>query len=428
MGEERHIDGAIRRALAGQSRHDVGPCPDVNLAAAYIEGSLSIEERAEIEAHAANCTSCQSVLALAIEISDEVPDRMDTSAPASPERRVLFRFTIPVSALAVLLLTAGLAVFLTWNQLAKKPESTELAEMRSRKAPAQAAPESESTGSPSVSRMKAPAAAVEIQEEKQESRSAKSDYYFLEHSTEARKVPAAPASEREAGEMAGMKAEPAHAAAADRRDRENEALLSAASAPPKPEGKVVDGAPGGVVGGIMAPRPAEEAASRISEPAVFQVAGRAGRVTDEVVTPAKDDLALTKEKVLGEQSDAAPVRAQVRENPLDVLRRLAGADKDGSAADTARARSDRSFAATAAMKAGAASDSRRVIAGRTFELYSGYWIDLECVKHLDSDFVEYAVGATESAEIRKAFPGLDELKRTGIPVLLHWKGNNILLQ
>lgn len=178
----------------------------------------------------------------------------------------------------------------------------------------------------------------------------------------------------------------------------------------------------------MAPRPAEEAASRVSEPAVLQVTGQAGREAGEVATPAKGDLALTREKASGERSDAAPARQQLRENPRDVLRRLAGAGKNGGAADSARARSDRSFAATAAMKGVTVTGGRRVISGRTFELYSGYWIDLECVKYIDSEFVEYEAVAPESEEIREAMPGLDELRRAGIPLLLHWRGKNVVLQ
>ncbi len=428
MGEERYMNGAIRRALAGRIRPEVGPCPDLNLTAAYLEGALSGEERADIEAHAAGCSSCRSLLALSIVISDEERKKAESPAPPLTERRVLFRFSIPVSALALLLLTAGLAAFLAWNQFAKRPESTELAEMRDRQAPAQATPESGLPGSPSVSRMEAPTTAAQAPDKGEMSTTTKPGGRRLEQPAEALRAPAAPAYELERDESAGKKAETAYAADMDLKSGENEAVPGAPAASPKAEAKTVGGVPGGVVGGIMAPRPVEEAASRISEPAALQVTGRAGREAGEVMAPAKDDLALRKEKALGERSDAAPVPLQTRENPREVLRQLAGAGKDSGAADSARARSDRSFAAAVVMKDGTVTGSRHLISGRTFELHSGYWIDLECVKYLDSELAEYAAGAPESEETRKVMPGLDELRRTGIPVILHWKGKNIVLQ
>ncbi|HJQ24946.1 MAG TPA: zf-HC2 domain-containing protein [Blastocatellia bacterium] len=49
-------------------------CPNEESLAAYVDHALSPEERARIEAHLADCTTCRMVVALVAQSQVEVPD------------------------------------------------------------------------------------------------------------------------------------------------------------------------------------------------------------------------------------------------------------------------------------------------------------------------------------------------------------------
>ena len=391
MGEERHMNGAIRRALAGQSRMDVGPCPDLNLVTAYLEGSLSQPERTGIEAHAAICPSCQELLALSMKLADEDLPLEEGVAAVSPRRKVLFRFSIPISALAAVLLTAGLALFLMWHQRSEKPVSTEMAELRAREVPAP-------PGSGAESPAKAPA------------------------------IVAAPEYAREAEMPTRSPTEAAAGEAADSRTPEANALREVTAAPPEPEQKVAGGLVGGVVGGIMPPAPAEESRMRTVEPLSAQVAARSEREGAESIGMTKDEIATGKPKASRESPGVTEISGTVSQSPREVIQGLATALQEEDGIDKARLESYRTTNEAAGRAVTWKSAGRRLVSGRAFELYSGYWIDVECTRHADGVLAELPARAPEAEEIRKAMPDLEKLLQSGRPLILHWKGKNIVLR
>ena len=70
---DRALAAATRRGRAG------GACPDATILAAYADGSLTADERADLELHAADCPTCVETLAIL--------SSLDTSEPARTTRR-----------------------------------------------------------------------------------------------------------------------------------------------------------------------------------------------------------------------------------------------------------------------------------------------------------------------------------------------------
>lgn len=85
------FDRALR--AAARRGRDAGVCPDAATLAAYADNGLSPAERAQVEAHSADCASCQRHLALLGAVSVERGD------PAEPARSWLGRWgwLVPVA-------------------------------------------------------------------------------------------------------------------------------------------------------------------------------------------------------------------------------------------------------------------------------------------------------------------------------------------
>jgi hypothetical protein len=104
------FDRAIQRTLRRPARQD-GVCPDANQLAEYIESRCARAERLRIEDHLAGCDACQEVLALSLKLSEPDGIREPALHPEVSERRILFRLTFPISALAAVLIIV-IGVFL----------------------------------------------------------------------------------------------------------------------------------------------------------------------------------------------------------------------------------------------------------------------------------------------------------------------------
>lgn len=86
MKTGRDRDGSVERLLRRSSTadgsstaRDSGECPDTEILAAWIDGGLSQQDMALVEAHASECVRCQALLAAVVQT---VPD---PSLPASQE-------------------------------------------------------------------------------------------------------------------------------------------------------------------------------------------------------------------------------------------------------------------------------------------------------------------------------------------------------
>jgi hypothetical protein len=100
MKEDSSMDRLLRESIELRAaRPPRGPCLDAETLAAWADGALSARDRSVVEAHAADCARCQSLLAL-----------MVRTAPASPERSIWralrLRWVVPLAAAA-----AGVAVW-----------------------------------------------------------------------------------------------------------------------------------------------------------------------------------------------------------------------------------------------------------------------------------------------------------------------------
>jgi hypothetical protein len=94
------IDRLLRAALKPAADSHAGECPDASLLAAFVEGGLSKEERAALDAHIVECGRCQEALAI---IGREAPG--PEAAPARSEwftwvTRPRLRWLVPITALA----------------------------------------------------------------------------------------------------------------------------------------------------------------------------------------------------------------------------------------------------------------------------------------------------------------------------------------
>src|SRR2546426_5132645 len=106
------VDSAIQKALRGMVSGSKGPCPDDNLLTAYLEHRLSAQENDQVEDHLSCCSPCQETVSLWIKLAG-------TGSPLADEtvtrrrKTVLFQFSLPLSALAMLVVgvAAGILFF-----------------------------------------------------------------------------------------------------------------------------------------------------------------------------------------------------------------------------------------------------------------------------------------------------------------------------
>jgi hypothetical protein len=389
MAEEKYIEGALRQALAGQGPAASGPCPDANMLAAYLERGLSGGERTAVEVHASTCDSCRALLALSLKIGDPDAARIE-SAPAAPLRSNLFRFVVPLSATAALVLAAGIGIVLLRNQEVREKPQEQLAEVRSRPAQSADLPESRAPAGPAENETGAapmkeivPAPAQSAAPGKDALRTQASEAMDLKASREDRslEVAAAITAPKEPG---GQKVED-QAAAAKYEEAEH-----------RPTGAVV----GGVVGGIAPPRPADEkragGAAPADAPAAEQVLTRA---------PVAREVAMDQSSFAGQKMRLSGSAAAALDRSRALVRRMA-----------------------AERKSRPESDGDRALGGRRFVREEDHWVDLSCLLHPEAEMAVCEPGSLESQEILKSLPGLADLKKTGSSILVFWSGRILLIR
>ncbi len=345
--DEKHLETALRRAL-GQGPPEKGEsCPDANLTAAYLEHRLSDLEMEAFEAHAAGCESCSRTLALALTIGEE--------SAAIPQlrlsKKLLFRFSIPVSALALIVLGAGAGIlFVRTSKITQSPPPTQTAELHD-SAPAgepAAAPPSvkqaekpmplpQKVSSPLQAvkvKAKAPAPAVtEVATTTASTRPADDLIAELPSKPDPRML--APAR----AEYAPM---PAEIVSTDRAAQAKDSQSGA-----------VGGVVGGAVGGISGAAPPVPRAATLQKTLAFNM--------------APGEPALHK-----------------------VILELGTGRWDAD------------------------SNRWKKVGDRGFRFASGYWIDEQCSKNSDAPVVETKEGAPEYEEIVKLYPDLIGLRPVAI--------------
>ena len=399
MREERFIDSAIKKALGRQVPGTASSCPDENLLAAYLERGLSDQERSRLENHVSECTSCQELLALSMKTAEDEP-LPAAQTDFSRERRQLLHFSVPLAAIAVLVLGVAMATIFLLTREFRKPERTEIAQQMP---PA---------GTPASSEMRrtAPESSTVPVEP-------------VKPSAPSLPPAQAPRVRGAADQMAPAK---------DKEVRSQEQPVSTEYAPsPGPEGKVLEadriasneaankpaaykresetgaatgGVAGGVVGGVLPPPRSAE------EPAVTEVAHQAAAVALDSGAARTEAPDHTARQAMKSQHASLSVAAApaTESSPREVVRRMAADEKTGKHRD---------------------SLTRVIgIGGRTFELNGGYWIDLKCTANPDAELIECRQGSPVFGEVRKAVPGLDELRRDGLPILLEWNGRICLIR
>jgi len=114
------IDGLIRKMLSAHKGEIPEGCANENLVSAYLEASLTLQETAEFESHVAHCDLCQQVLVLAMKVHPG--ETAIRPACALSSRKIIFRFSIPIPVLGVLIL-AGLLIPVLFKVRQNRKES-----------------------------------------------------------------------------------------------------------------------------------------------------------------------------------------------------------------------------------------------------------------------------------------------------------------
>jgi hypothetical protein len=119
------MDSLIRKSMSSRRRELPGDCPDENAFAAYFEHRLSQKEIASFESHAAECDSCQNVLALGMKLGD--PEAAARESAGSERTKAHFHISIPIrafggAAAVIILIAIGIRLF---HNPAVKPAPTQ---------------------------------------------------------------------------------------------------------------------------------------------------------------------------------------------------------------------------------------------------------------------------------------------------------------
>lgn len=382
--KDTSIDGAIRKALGRRDGRAEGKCPDENVLAAYLEARLTEAEREDLEKHASDCTSCQQIIGLALMIPDAEAQPPAGDAVASPGKKILFHFSLPVSAFAALVLAvvAGVLLYRVVRESARFPAVSTTAEMR---APAKAE---------GISAARAPEAILPKEEPAQGRKLSMTSVEKAKRSGLKREIPAG-SSQEPAGDK-----DIAHESAEDK-----PAFQAAASV--------------GIVGGRTAseqpiPPPAAidagaPPATRLVETKGIRADGKSGVTAIAEDYKRADNLNASRAELSGAKVAATP---QVAPALQPIALAPAVTPREAVA----------NFAALTPSEHGKPVEKKT--GDRTFYLNSGYWIDTQCAGHVSADYEEIRTGSTEYEQILKAMPGLARTR----PAIVYWSGKNAVLR
>lgn len=130
---EPSMDDWIHKMISTRTPVSSEACTDENVMAAYLEGTLSPQEKLLFETHVSECADCREVLALVMKMQD---GEQKTFAPESDEskltRKTWFHFSIPVPVLGgvfvALIFMAG--IFLLMRDSGENLHPTQSAQLR----------------------------------------------------------------------------------------------------------------------------------------------------------------------------------------------------------------------------------------------------------------------------------------------------------
>jgi len=357
------VDSAIRQSLSRALSENRGSCPDPNLTAAYLENRLHEDQRAAFEAHAADCADCREILALALRLEEEqgtVPLIRESSS-----RKLLFRFTIPVSALA--LIVAGIALGIIFFHSSKTPVSVPAVQITQLRAPDQLqspTPEKESKEKAerrseprpkpvTVKSISTPSGVAEPSKKPDPSKQALAQPA----------PPAATPTPTEIVELDAAKIQTREVSAAKSEFAAGRAEDAGLRQAPQ-TGAAATGFAGGAVGGVLP----QSAALRTQRVSMLNAA------------PSPRDAIIALSKML-----ETAVQSETRKT------------KDQAADLKSEARS-------------------RKIGDHNFFFTSGYWIDALCAQHADAPVTEVRAGTAEFEAIVKLYPDVRSL----LPAIVYW--------
>jgi hypothetical protein len=375
--DKRYVDSAIRQALGRSQAENSGACPDQNQAAAYLEGRLRDDDKRAFEAHAADCEVCRQVLALALRLEEE--SEAVNAIRAHSSRRVLFRISIPVSALA--LIVAGVAIGILFLRSSKTPDkimpTAQITELRAPAPVQQPSREKDSkeSVSPAPAKIQKPTAVKTTVSRSPAAESAKKAEPAQDALLRATPIAATAGVPAELAELDAVKTQTRQVAAAKTEFAPARSEDVVARQALQSSG-VVGGLPGGVVGGVVGGiSPAAQAA-------------KPQKVSMLNLTPTP------------------------REAIRELSRMLGANDKDGSRK-------------AEELKSDLTSENRfKRIGDRSFLSTSGYWIDELCARNADAPIVEVRAGTTEFEEIMKLYPDLRDLR----PVVIYWNDKILVMR
>ncbi|HYK91602.1 MAG TPA: hypothetical protein VE398_22740 [Acidobacteriota bacterium] len=394
--KDMSIDGAIRKSLAGHKDNTTGHCPDENIIAAFLEMSLDVNERREVERHASQCASCQQIIGLALRLPEAENEPLPSQAAASSGRKTLFHFSLPVSMAAMILLAvlAGGLFYRVVRESLRLPTTPRTTELRP---PGQAqgisAPKRPEAAIPDI-KVAPKEQPVAVPAEKAKGSSPKPALRDTRHEQPA-KDSAHTLSQR-ADDVAPQSLAKLEAAEEDKVGRQLPASPPAAlPAPIQP--LLETGAPL-----VTPPVQAENRSLSVKRAAISTLPENYKTIDGMAAVQAEMSMkkragALAGAGVGGTQPVALKPAAAPREAVVNL-------------ADLNRSEREK----LVSKRAG----------GLTFYQFSGYWIDLQCIKEISRTYVDVKVGSVEYKQILESLPELEEMH----PAIVHWNGRDLILR
>jgi hypothetical protein len=332
--------------------------------AAYIEESLSPEERSAFESHVADCAACREVLALSLKLRpQEEDDRFPHIAPAS--KRTVFRLSIPIPVLGAVIVGVALLamVFKFSNKPDERESKVQVAEVRPSTPPVE----------PGVQNVPVPA---------QENVLNKGD--ILE-------------------KKARMVSKVGTPILDSRMD-----LAEAPSAANIPVPNPV----------VAVPPASIQAAGGAIQPATPTPAETFSSVVADSSLPQK-------QKSEAETKSAAEQIASIRtQEPISRPRMFAASNRIATTLySSPPAEATLKFAFTS-LSVNSKDAEAKEIGDRVFYKNSGFWVDKQCVEHSGNPIVEITSKDPEYEVILGKYPGV----RSILPAAIYWEEKNYLLK
>jgi hypothetical protein len=391
------IDGLIRKSLSAGVRRTPDHCVSENLMAAYLEASLSQQEMSAFEAHVSDCAICQEILAVYMKLQSHEADGLPNEA--QPEKKTLFRFSLPIPVLGALLVCAVIGVMFFRFQYGSKGDAgkNQVAELR---APVQ------QPAAPPMDRLlqNAPGPApfphqpgIEL-----ERRSARMETVVPE----------------EKGKAAGSVDIPAA-----RFDKLAEATPSAVSPPvPVPASTSVAAGTLSATDG----NPAEPAPSKAFAlaPSTVSAPSKEGTISaaDSILESKQDKAGGTPVPIGTEKPEAlASIRTQ---EPPSRPHIYAAQNRIATSLYTTSSIESTLRFAIKNLGVNFKSAESKAIADRVYYKNLGYWIDKQCTEHPDSEIVELASEDPQYTAILAQYPDLKAI----FPVIVYWQGKTCVLR